>query len=56
MSLINRFKVSNSIDITVGELCSGCIELDPNGKAATEMIAIAEELLAMEPDNAHEFN
>lgn len=35
---------------------SSVIEADPEGKAAQEMIAIAEELLAMEPDNAHEFN
>ena len=35
---------------------SSVIEIDPDGKAATEMIAIAEELMAMKPDNAHEFN
>jgi chromosome partitioning protein len=32
------------------------IELDPEGKAANEMIAIAEELMAMKPDDSHEFN
>jgi len=35
---------------------SSVIEIDPTGKAAQEMITIAEELLAMEPDNSHEFN
>ncbi len=34
---------------------SSVIEIDPEGKAATEMKAIAEELLAMKPDNSHEF-
>lgn len=35
----------------------GCsvLEIDPGGKAATEMISIAEELIAMKPDNSHEF-
>lgn len=32
------------------------LEVDPQGKAAQEMVAIAEELLAMKPDNSHEFN
>ena len=35
---------------------SSVIEIDPTGKAAHEMMSIAEELLAMEPDNSHEFN
>ena len=35
---------------------SSVLEIDPEGKAATEMIAIAEELMAMKPDNSHEFN
>lgn len=36
----------------------GCsvLEIDPEGKAALEMTTIAEELLAMKPDNSHEFN
>lgn len=34
---------------------SSVIEIDPEGKAAKEMIAIAEELMALEPDNSHEF-
>jgi len=32
------------------------IEIDPEGKAAIEMISIAEELMAIKPDNSHEFN
>lgn len=35
---------------------SSVLENEPDGKAAQEMIAIAEELLAMKPDNSHEFN
>jgi chromosome partitioning protein len=35
---------------------SSVIEIDPEGKAAQEMVAIAEELLSIEPDNTHEFN
>ena len=35
---------------------SSVLELDPEGKAAKEMIAIAEELMAMKPDDSHEFN
>ena len=35
---------------------SSVIEIDPEGKAAKEMIAIAEELMAMKPDDSHEFN
>ncbi len=34
---------------------SSVLENEPDGKAAAEMKAIAEELLAMEPDNSHEF-
>ena len=32
------------------------IELEPDGKAAAEIIAIAKEILAMEPDNSYEFS
>jgi len=35
---------------------SSVLENEPEGKAAAEMISIAEELLAMKPDNSHEFN
>jgi chromosome partitioning protein len=35
---------------------SSVLEIEPDGKAAQEIIAIAEEILAMKPDNAHEFN
>jgi chromosome partitioning protein len=34
---------------------SSVLELDPDSKAAIEMTAIAEELLAMKADNSHEF-
>ncbi len=32
------------------------LELDPKGKASLEIIAIAQELLAMKPDNRYEFS
>jgi len=32
------------------------MEIDPKGKAALEIIAIAQELLAMKPDNRYEFS
>ncbi|PKF57569.1 chromosome partitioning protein ParA [Alteromonadales bacterium alter-6D02] len=32
------------------------LELDPQGKAGNEIIAIAEEMLAMQPDNNYEFS
>jgi len=34
---------------------SSVLEIEPDSKAAIEMTAIAEELLAMKPDNSHEF-
>ncbi|SEL50879.1 plasmid segregation oscillating ATPase ParF [Colwellia chukchiensis] len=37
------------------ELGSSVLEIEPEGKAALEIVAIAEELLAMKPDNSHEF-
>lgn len=38
------------------ELGSSVLENDPKGKAAQEIIAIAEEILAIKSDNSHEFN
>lgn len=35
---------------------SSVLEIDPDNKAAQEIIAIADEVLAMKPDNKHEFN
>jgi len=32
------------------------LEIDPQGKAALEIIAIAQEILAMKPDNRYEFS
>lgn len=34
---------------------SSVLENEPDGKASTEIIAIAEEILAIKSDNAHEF-
>lgn len=56
INVLNAVTFNRNIYDDSEEQGSSVIELDPGGKAATEMIAIAEELLAMEPDNAHEFN
>jgi len=56
INVLNAVTFNRNIYDDSEEQGSSVIEIDPNGKAAVEMIAIAEELLAMEPDNAHEFN
>ncbi|SET20587.1 AAA family ATPase [Thalassotalea agarivorans] len=38
------------------EAGSSVLEAEPNGKAAGEITGIAEEILAMKPDDSHEFN
>lgn len=35
---------------------SSVLEIEPDGKAALEIISIAQELLAIKTDNSHEFN
>lgn len=56
INVLNALTYSRNIYDDSEELGSSVIEIDPEGKAAIEMIAIAEELMAMKPDNAHEFN
>ena len=38
------------------ELGSSVIEIEPDGKAAAEIRAIADELFAIEPENCYELN
>lgn len=56
INVLNAVTYNRNIYDDSEEQGSSVIEIDPDGKAATEMIAIAEELMAMKPDNAHEFN
>jgi len=55
INVLNAVTFSRNIYDDSEEQGSSVIEIEPNGKAAIEMIAIAEELMAMKPDNAHEF-
>lgn len=55
INVLNAVTFNRNIYDDSEEQGSSVIEIDPDGKAATEMIAIAEELLAMKPDNSHEF-
>ena len=56
INVLNAVTYNRNIYDDSEEQGSSVIEIDPDGKAAIEMIAIAEELMAMKPDNAHEFN
>jgi len=56
INVLNAVTYNRNIYDDSEEQGSSVIEIDPDGKAATEMMAIAEELMAMKPDNAHEFN
>lgn len=56
INVLEAITYSRNIYDDSEESGSSVIENDPEGKAAQEIIAIAEELLAMTPDNAHEFN
>ena len=56
INVLDAVTYSRNIYDDSEEQGSSVIEIDPTGKAAQEMMAIAEELLSMEPDNSHEFN
>lgn len=56
INVLDAVTYSRNIYDDSEEQGSSVIEIEPNGKAAQEMTAIAEELMAMTPDNAHEFN
>ncbi|MBL4910864.1 MAG: AAA family ATPase [Alteromonadaceae bacterium] len=55
INVLNAVTYNRNIYDDSEEQGSSVLENEPDGKAAAEMIAIAEELLAMKPDNAHEF-
>ncbi len=56
INVLNAVTFNRNVYDDSEELGSSVLEIDPQGKAALEMTAIAEELLAMKPDNSHEFN
>ena len=55
INVLDAVTYSRNIYDDSEEQGSSVLENEPEGKAALEMVAIAEELLAMKPDNAHEF-
>jgi chromosome partitioning protein len=55
INVLNAVTFNRNIYDDSEELGSSVLEIEPDSKAAIEMIAIAEELLAMKPDNSHEF-
>ncbi|WP_076417459.1 AAA family ATPase [Colwellia sp. UCD-KL20] len=55
INVLNAVTFSRNVYDDSEEKGSSVLEIDPDGKAAVEMIAIAEELMAMKPDNSHEF-
>lgn len=56
INVLNAVTFNRNIYDDSEEKGSSVLEIEPEGKAALEIIAIAEELLAMKPDNSHEFN
>jgi chromosome partitioning protein len=56
INVLNAVTFNRNVYDDSEEQGSSVLEIDPQGKAAVEMTAIAEELLAMKPDNSHEFN
>jgi chromosome partitioning protein len=56
INVLNAVTFNRNVYDDSEELGSSVLEIDPQGKAAIEMTAIAKELLAMKPDNSHEFN
>jgi chromosome partitioning protein len=56
INVLNAVTFNRNVYDDSEEQGSSVLEIDPEGKAAAEMSAIAEEILAMKPDNSHEFN
>ncbi len=55
INVLNAVTFNRNVYDDSEEKGSSVIEIEPDGKAAAEMISIAEELIAMKPDNSHEF-
>jgi len=56
VNVLNAVTYSRDIYDDSEESGSSVLEIDPMGKAAFEMAVIAEELLAIGPDNSYKFN
>ncbi|OKY25102.1 MULTISPECIES: AAA family ATPase [Thalassotalea] len=56
INVLNAVTYSRNIYDDSEESGSSVLEIDSESKAAIEIISIAEELIAMKPDNSHEFN
>jgi len=55
INVLNAVTFNRNVYDDSEEKGSSVLEIDPDGKAAVEMISIAEELMAMKPDDSHEF-
>jgi chromosome partitioning protein len=53
---LNAVTISRNIYDDSEESGSSVLEIDPSGKAADEIRAIADELFAIPPENSYEFN
>lgn len=56
INVLDSVTFSRNIYDDSEEQGSSVLENEPDGKAAKEIIAIAEEILAIKSDNSHEFN
>ncbi|ATC96797.1 AAA family ATPase [Pseudoalteromonas tunicata] len=56
INVLNAITYSRNIYDDSEENGESVIEIDPSGKAAEEIIAIAEEMLAIKPGTSHEFS
>ncbi|MGB1263100.1 MAG: AAA family ATPase [Cognaticolwellia sp.] len=55
INVLNAVTYNRNVYDDSEERGSSVLEIEPDSKAAAEMTAIAQELLAMKPDNCHEF-
>ena len=56
INVLNAITYSRNIYDDSEENGKSVLEMEPDGKAAEELIAIAEEMLAYQPGHSHEFN
>ncbi|SFB97954.1 AAA family ATPase [Pseudoalteromonas denitrificans] len=56
INVLNSITYSRNIYDDSEENGESVVEIDPDSKAATEIIAIAEEMLAIKPGDSHEFS
>ena len=56
INVLNAITYSRNIYDDSEENGESVLEMEPDGKAASEIIAIAEEMLAFQPGDSHEFS